>query len=125
MKKIAVVEDDPDSRLLIRLLLGNEYEIAQYPSAAEAIEGLRRDRPDLALLDLLLPDLDGVELVRRLRAEGGLVDLRIVALTACALAGERERVLDAGFDEYETKPIVDADAFRERVARWTRPAARA
>ncbi len=123
MKKIAVVEDDPDSQLLIKLLLSKDYEVVTYPTGMEAIEGFRRDKPDLALLDLLLPDMDGVELVRRIRADGALLDVPVVALTACALDEDRDRALWAGFDQFLTKPIKDARAFREQVARWVSPSA--
>ncbi len=118
MKRIAVVEDDPDSQLLIRLILSADYEVVTYSTGTEAIEGFRRDKPDLALLDLLLPDMDGVELVRRIRAEGTLPDVPILALSACALDDDRDRALWAGFDQFLTKPIQDVRAFREQVARW-------
>lgn len=124
MLKVVVVEDDPDSQVLLRLLLSREYEVATYSTAAEGMERLRRDRPDIAFVDIMLPDIDGVEVVRRIRTDATLRDLPVVAFTACVLDGERNRIEGAGFDQIVNKPITDAQAFRERVARWVRPSAR-
>jgi two-component system cell cycle response regulator DivK len=119
-----VVEDDPDSQLLMRLLLSNEYQVAAYSTAREAMDGLRRDKPDIAFVDVMLPDQDGVEVVRQIRADDSLRDLPVVAVTACVLGSERDRVQRAGFDQVLSKPIIDARAFREHVARWVRPSSR-
>jgi CheY-like chemotaxis protein len=107
MKKIVVVEDNPDNRLLVQVILEPLYEVAEYEDGFAALEGLQKARPDLVLLDVSLPGMDGPEVLRRIRADAGLRDLPIIALTAHAMAGDRERYLAAGFDDYVTKPIVD------------------
>ena len=123
--RIAVVEDNPDNRLLLRAILEKRYEVQEYGSGPEALVGLARSRPDLLLLDISLPGMDGVEVLRRLRVDPGLAALPVVALTAHAMAGDREKYLAAGFDEYVTKPIVDEEALLGGIAeRLTRPAAR-
>ena len=107
MKKIAVVEDNPDNRLLVRVILESLYEVTEYETGRAALEGLPQEVPDLVLLDISLPEMDGTEVLRRLRAEEQFRRLPIIALTAHAMAGDREKYLAAGFDDYVTKPIVD------------------
>lgn len=93
MKKIAVVEDNPDNRLLVRLILEPHYEVAEYASGRSTLEGLAREMPDLLLLDISLPEMDGVEVLRRIRATPALRGLPVIALTAHAMAGDREKYL--------------------------------
>lgn len=107
MSKIALVEDNPDNRLLVQAILEDEYEIQEYEDGQEALEGMAADRPDLVLLDISLPGMDGTEVLTRMRADKVLAPIPVVALTAHAMAGDRQRFLDAGFDAYLTKPIVD------------------
>ena len=107
MKKIAVVEDNPDNRLLVQVILESQYEISEYENGFDALEGLQKQKPDLVLLDVSLPKMDGTEVLQRMRASEQLRDLPVIALTAHAMAGDREKFLAAGFDDYVTKPIVD------------------
>lgn len=105
--KIAVVEDNPDNRMLVQVLLEELYELSEYESGVDAIAGLAGDVPDLVLLDISLPEMDGTEVLAWIREQPQLKDLPVIALTAHAMAGDREKYLAAGFDEYVTKPIVD------------------
>jgi CheY-like chemotaxis protein len=107
MKRIAVVEDNPDNRLLVQVILESQYQIDEYETGFAALEGLQKQKPDLVLLDISLPEMDGSEVLRRIRSDERLRDLPVIALTAHAMAGDREKFLDAGFNEYVTKPIVD------------------
>ena len=107
MKKIAVVEDNPDNRLLVRVILESLYAITEYEDGLAALAGLPAAPPDLVLLDVSLPHLDGTEVLRRLRADALLRGLPVIALTAHAMAGDREKYLAQGFDDYVSKPIVD------------------
>ncbi len=117
MKTIAVVEDNADNRMLLRYILGDRYRVVEYADGVEALAGLRRERPDLVLLDISLPGMDGCEVLRRLRADGALRGLPVVALTAHAMAGDREHYLAKGFDHYVSKPIVDEDELLGAVER--------
>jgi two-component system cell cycle response regulator DivK len=121
MKKIAVVEDNPDNRLLVQVILESLYEVVQYENGYTAIEGLARQKPDLVLLDVSLPGMDGAEVLQRIRADGELRNLPVIALTAHAMTGDREKYLAAGFDDYVAKPIVDEtlllDAIKKLLAR--------
>lgn len=107
MKRIAVVEDNPDNRLLVQVILNPFYEITEYESGFTALEGLENEKPDLVLLDVSLPGMDGTEVLQRIRASELLRDLPVIALTAHAMTGDREKYIAAGFDDYVTKPIVD------------------
>ena len=107
MKQIAVVEDNPDNRLLVRVILEPLYQVADYENGGTALAGMRQHKPDLVLLDVSLPEMDGTEVLTQIRADDRLRDLPVIALTAHAMAGDREKFLAAGFDDYLTKPIVD------------------
>jgi CheY-like chemotaxis protein len=116
-RKIAVVEDNPDNRMLVQALLEDRYEISQYETGVEAVEGLGSDVPDLILLDISLPEMDGTEVLAWIRRQEKLKDLPVIALTAHAMAGDRDKYLAAGFNDYVTKPIVDEDVLIEAIER--------
>ncbi len=107
MKTIAVVEDNPDNRLLVQAILEDSYRLSEYEDGPAARAGVRRELPDLVLLDISLPGMDGTQVLQALRSEDRLRDLPVVALTAHAMAGDRDRLLAAGFDGYVAKPITD------------------
>jgi len=117
MKRIAVVEDNPDNRLLVRVILEPLYQVTEYENGFAALEGLPREKPDLVLLDVSLPEMDGTEVLRRLRADPCLRELPVLALTAHAMAGDREKYLAAGFDDYVSKPIIDERLLLEAIRR--------
>lgn len=116
-KLIAVVEDNADNRLLVQALLEDVYDITEYTTGREALQGLRTSIPDLVLLDISLPEMDGMQVAREIRADARLQHLPVVALTAHAMSGDRERFLQAGFDSYLAKPIIDEQALMETIAR--------
>ena len=118
MAKIAVVEDNPDNRLLVQALLEDRYEISEYETGVEAVEGLQADQPDLILLDISLPEMDGPEVLAWIRQQDDLKDVPVIALTAHAMAGDREKFMKQGFNDYVTKPIVDEDVLLEAIERW-------
>jgi CheY-like chemotaxis protein len=105
-RKILVVEDNDMNRDMVsRYLEALGFRVVQ---AADGIEGIERalaERPDLILMDLSLPGLDGWEATRRLKADEATQDIPVIALTAHAMLGDREQTLRAGCDDYETKPI--------------------
>lgn len=115
--KVAVVEDNPDNRMLVQALLEDRYDISEYETGVEAVEGLPDDPPDLILLDISLPEMDGTEVLAWLREQEALRDIPVIALTAHAMAGDREKFLSIGFDEYVTKPIVDEDLLFDAIER--------
>jgi CheY-like chemotaxis protein len=118
MTKIAVVDDNSDNRLIIRTILEDLYEIVEYSSGLEAIEGFRESRPDVVILDISLPEMDGTEILRRIRTDPGLNSLPVIALTAHAMVGDREKYLSAGFNDYVAKPILDMSVLFSTIERW-------
>ncbi len=117
MKKIAVVEDNPDNRLLIMAILEDMYDIQEYETGVIALDDFGVNRPDLVLLDISLPGMDGTEVLKRIRASEDLRDLKVVALTAHAMTGDREKFLREGFDEYVMKPIIDENVLIDVIAK--------
>ena len=117
MPTIAVIEDNADNRLLARAILEDHYRIVEYDGGAVALAAMVDDPPDVVLLDISLPEMDGSEVLRRLRQVPRLRDLPVIALTAHAMAGDRERFLATGFDAYVSKPIVDEQILLDEVAR--------
>ncbi len=115
MKTIALVEDNPDNRLLVQAMLEDRYNIAEYETGVEALEGLKNEKPDLVLLDISLPEMDGTEVLANIRSDENLRDLPVIALTAHAMSGDREKYLALGFNEYVTKPILDEDVLIEAI----------
>ena len=118
MRKVAVVDDNADNRLIIRTILEDQYEIVEYSSGMEAIEGFRKSKPDVVILDISLPEMDGTEILRRIRDDSDLHDLPVVALTAHAMVGDREKYLAAGFNDYVAKPILDMSVLFSTIKRW-------
>jgi CheY-like chemotaxis protein len=119
--RVAVVEDNPDNRFLVQALLEDHYDLTEYETGNAAVEGLLDDNPDLVLLDISLPDIDGTEVFSWIRNQEPLRTLPVIALTAHAMAGDREKFLAMGFNDYLTKPIVDETILLETIARWLTP----
>jgi two-component system, cell cycle response regulator DivK len=117
MTRIALVEDNADNRLLVGAILEDQYEIEEYESGGEALAGLQASPPSLVLLDISLPAMDGTEVLRRIRADAQLRMIPVIALTAHAMAGDRERFLGMGFDAYVTKPIIDESVLLGEIER--------
>lgn len=107
--RLVVIEDNPDNRLLLQALLNDAYEIEEYEDGPSALAGMSAIHPSLILLDISLPGMDGSEVLRRIRGTPGLDALPVVALTAHAMSGDRDRFLAEGFNGYVTKPIVDEE----------------
>lgn len=107
MARVAVVEDNADNRLLLQALLGDRYDLVEFENGADALKAIGEQPVDLVLLDISLPGMDGNEVLRRIRRDLVLKALPVIAITAHAMAGDREKFLAAGFDDYITKPIVD------------------
>jgi len=104
-KCILVVEDQPDNRQILRDLLGNAgYDLVEAENGVEALAAVAKRRPDLILMDIQLPILDGYEATRRIRSDTDLQSVPILAVTSYALAGDDAKALAAGCNGYVTKP---------------------
>ena len=112
---ILYVEDDPNNRMLIRrVLMAEDFRVIEAVNAGDALRVLETVRPDLILMDINMPDMDGYTLTARIKSIQGLERLPIIALTANVMRGDRERTLEAGCDGYIQKPI-DVDALPRQV----------
>lgn len=107
MRTIAIVEDNEDNRLLLKGILEDFFRLIEFENGADALAALPAESVDLVLLDISLPEMDGVEVLGKIRAIPALRQIPAIALTAHAMAGDRARFLNAGFDDYVSKPIVD------------------
>jgi two-component system cell cycle response regulator DivK len=117
-KLVFHVEDNADNRLLVRrLLVAFGYDIIEAENATKARELLKTCQPDLILMDINMPDIDGYTLTNELKMMPKLMSVPIVAITANVMKGDRERTLSAGCDGYIEKPI-DIDRFIEQVERF-------
>ena len=114
MKRILVVEDVPLNIDLLVQLLEDDYEVLTATDGAAGIEMAERERPDLILMDLSLPVIDGWEATRRIKANESLKHIPIIALTAHAMKGDAEKALACGCDDYLAKPL-DEDALFEKL----------
>jgi CheY-like chemotaxis protein len=112
---VAVIEDNVDNRLLLDAILGEAFSIDEYAAGAEALAALPHRVPDVVLLDVSLPGMDGLEVLARMRSDPSLRHVPVIAVTAHAMAGDRERYLAAGFDGYVPKPIVDDELLIEAI----------
>ena len=105
-ERILVVEDNEKNMKLFRdVLSATGYRTLEATTGGEAVEMATEHAPDLVLMDIQMPDMDGVEALRRLRADARTASLRVLAVTAQAMRGDREQFLAAGFDGYLSKPV--------------------
>jgi CheY-like chemotaxis protein len=116
-KTILLVEDIEQNRELILQLLEDDYDVVEAADGAEAIRLTAERRPDLILMDLSLPVIDGWEATRRIRADPSLAHTPIVAVSAHAMRGDREKAIAAGCDDHVSKPI-DFDELLRVVAKY-------
>jgi two-component system cell cycle response regulator DivK len=106
MKKILLVEDNEMNRdMLSRRLVRNGFEVIMAVDGEQGVVMARSERPDLILMDMSLPVLDGWEATRRVRSSEATAAIPIIALTAHAMSGDREKAIEAGCNDYDTKPI--------------------
>lgn len=105
-KRILVVEDNPDNRILITDVLSSlDYEVLVAVDGEEGVDKAQTEVPDLILMDLSLPQMDGWTATGKIKENPSLTHIPIIALTAHAMVGDREKALEAGCDDYVSKPI--------------------
>jgi two-component system cell cycle response regulator DivK len=104
-KRILVVEDQEDNRQILRdLLMSADYEMSEAENGQEALDAVAKERPDLILMDIQLPIMDGYEATRRIKANPEYKDIPIIVVTSYALSGDEGKAREAGCDDYVTKP---------------------
>lgn len=117
MKTILLVEDDDFSLDMMTQLLEEDYRLVTAVDGAQAVESARREQPDLILMDMSLPLMDGLEATRRIKADPQLNAIPVIGLSAHAMSGDAEKALAAGCDGYLTKPV-NFDLLFEILARY-------
>ena len=105
-KKILLVEDNEDNRMIYRTILAHHgYEVIEAVDGEEGVERARSELPDLILMDVSIPKMDGWQATRTLKVDSATAHIPIIALTAHAMASDREKALEAGCDGYLAKPV--------------------
>ena len=116
-ERILIVDDNATNlKLVAYLMRANGYDVDTALDAESALEALRLQLPEVILMDIQLPGIDGLELTRRLKADPATRDIVIIAVTAYAMKGDQDKALAAGCDDYITKPI-DTRTLPETIAR--------
>ena len=117
MKRILIVEDVELNRDLLMQLLEDEYELTIAVDGGAGVEKAASERPDLILMDLSLPVIDGWEATRRIKGDAATAAIPVIAITAHAMSGDEEKARQAGCDDFMTKPI-DEDLLFAKLRRW-------
>jgi len=118
-RTILIADDSPAGREWLRDVFEPEFRVVEAVDGRDALECIQRERPDVVLMDIQMPEMDGYEAVRQLRADARFARLPVIALTAFAMQGDRERALEAGFDGYISKPV-ESDALRAALRPYVR-----
>jgi len=117
---ILYIEDNFDNRLLVRRVLEIEgYRVIEAEDGIQALDHLRSETPDLIIVDINLPDMDGYEVTTRLKQIPSMAKVPVIAMTANVMKGDREKTLAAGCDGYISKPI-DIDSLPDQIAKFLR-----
>jgi len=120
-KRILVVEDDADNRrIVVKVLTVEGYEVLEATDGRSALATARKEHPDLIIMDLAMPGLDGWQAASQLKSDPKVADIPIIALTAFAMRGDEEKAREAGCDGYLSKPC-RPQTIREVVRRYLRP----
>ena len=115
LKTIVVAEDDPSSRELVcEILQAQGYNVVETCNGPDALDKIQELIPDLVLMDIQMPGAGGLTVIQQIRQDRRVARVPVVAVTAHAMAGDRERILSSGFDSYISKPV-DAVVLRQRV----------
>ena len=118
MKKILIVEDNEKNMYLISFILKkHEYEVIEAATGEEGVELAIKEKPDLIIMDIQLPGIDGMEATKRIRASKADGDIPIIALTSYAMAGDKEKALEAGCTGYIEKPI-NPETFAAEIEKY-------
>ncbi len=115
MKKVLIIEDNSDNIDVVEAFLEDYFELLKAMDGKMGLEMAIKEKPDIILLDISLPEMDGVEVLTEIRKNQEIKDAPVIALTAHAMIGDRERFLKAGFDDYMGKPIIDDNKLIEMI----------
>ena len=117
MRRIMIIEDNADNRLLLGAILGDAFSVTEHSNGPDALAALPVELPEIILLDISLPGMDGVEVLRHIREHPVFRHLPVIAFTAHAMSNDRDKYLAHGFDDYITKPIIDETILLGSISR--------
>lgn len=109
MAKIVIIDDNSDSQLLIRIFLEPQHEVVSFSASDEFMRDVVSEEPDLILMDISVPGHNGFEMVKWLRKDSTIANTPVIAFTANALRGDRDDYLNAGFDDFVSKPVLTSE----------------
>jgi CheY-like chemotaxis protein len=109
---VLIVEDNPDSRRAMSAVLADKFRLIEATDGQSGVEQARAHRPDLILMDIAMPVMDGIQALHEIRADADLEHIPVIAVTASAMKGDQETILAYGFDAYLSKPIDEERLFR-------------
>jgi CheY-like chemotaxis protein len=112
-----IIEDNVDNRLLLGAILADAFSVTEHSNGPDGLAALATALPEIILLDISLPGMDGVEVLRHIRADPAFRHLPVIAFTAHAMTNDRGKYLAHGFDDYITKPIIDETILLASIAR--------
>ena len=115
MRNILIVEDNPDNLALLEAFLEDSYNLSSAMDGKTGLDMAINEKPDLILLDISLPEMDGTEVIKEIKGHQIIHNIPVVALTAHAMLGDKEEFLKQGFDAYMSKPIQDEDELIELI----------
>lgn len=115
MYKILVVEDNADNLAVLEAFLEDDYELINADDGRKGLEMAKSQKPDLILMDISLPEMDGTEVLAEIKKIDDIKNTPIIALTAHAMVGDKEKYLNMGFDSYVSKPILDDEELVELI----------
>ncbi len=115
MNRILIIEDNEDNMDVLEAILEDDFELLKAVDGQMGLDMTIKHKPDLVLLDISLPIMDGTEVVMNIKSNQNTKDIPVIALTAHAMVGDREKFLKFGFDEYISKPIVDDELLIEII----------
>lgn len=117
MLKILVIEDNEDNYAVIEGYLEDEFDLLYAKDGESGFQMVKNYKPDIVLLDISLPEMDGNEVVKEIKKDNDIKNIPVIALTAHAMSGDREKFLQNGFNEYISKPITDSEILISTINR--------
>jgi CheY-like chemotaxis protein len=108
-KRVLIIEDNIDNMFVLEAFLEDDFELIQATDGQMGLDIAKREKPDIILLDISLPKMDGTQVIIKIREDKDIKDIPVIALTAHAMIGDKEKFLQFGFNDYMSKPIVDED----------------
>lgn len=116
-RKIVLIEDNPDNRVTIKAILGNGYTILEAEDGKTGLELVKMQKPDLILLDISLPELDGFGVIEQIRKDESIANIPVIAVTAKAMKDDKDKILSAGCNDYVSKPIKEEE-FKLKIKKY-------